>query len=288
MTGTDHRIRLGWLADQRMTWTALLDRARYVEELGYDGVWLSDHFMDEQGAWLLDGWTSLAALLAQVPRVEAGFLVASNSLRAPRVTAHMTSTLTEIGGGRFVLGLGAGGDRDEHLEAGVGFARIDERVAALESTCRMIRGTALRRVPPAPEGHAPGRDDPPIPLLIGGAGEAVLRIAGRYADRWIIWGGPDQLAERGKELDRSALEAGRDPREIRRGAIVMLLPEHLPEQSDPSPWPAELRGGRSAVAAQLARYRAAGVGDVIVCDYGLDPAARSAALAWFAEVVAAA
>jgi hypothetical protein len=66
----------------------------------------------------------------------------------------------------------------------------------------------------------------------------------------------------------------------------MLLPEHLSECADSSPWPAELRGGRVLVERQVARYRAAGVHDLVVCDYGLQPADRPAALKWFAAVMA--
>lgn len=280
------RLRFGWLADQRLAWTALLDTARTVERLGYDSLWVSDHFIDERGRWFLDAWTTLGAVLACVPRVEAGLLVASNSMRSPLVTAHMTSTLTDIGAGRFVLGLGAGGSRREHLDAGVGFPRLDDRVAALDATCHMIRGTSPHDMSEAGKQPTPNPDSPPVTLLIGGTGDRVLRVAARHADRWAVWGTPNDLAALGETLSQYAHEAGRNPYDIRRGAIVMLLPEHLPERSDPAPWPAELRGGQSGIAAQLARYQEAGVSDVIVCDYGLAPSARLAALEWLALVMA--
>ena len=102
-------MQFGWLADQRMPWACLARMTKHVEQLGYDGVWLSDHLADEGGGWLLDGWTALGAILGCVPRIEAGTLVASNSLRVPLLTAHMARTLADIAPGRFVLGLGAGG-----------------------------------------------------------------------------------------------------------------------------------------------------------------------------------
>jgi len=286
--GGDRPLRLGWLADQRLGWSALLETAQAVERLGYDSLWMSDHFLDEQGRWFADGWTTLAAVLACVPRVEAGFLVASANLRVPMVTAQMTSTLADIGAGRFVLGLGAGGSRHEHLAAGVGFLPLDDRMAVVETTCRLVRSGVPGTVGgPRPSGLlGPGRDDARVPLLLGGGGDPMLRLAGSYADRWAIWGLPGDLAARGEILSRHAAEAGRDPGDIRRAAIVMLLPEHLRERADPSPWPAELRGGPSAVAEQLARYQQAGVEDIIVCDHGLEPAGRLAALEWFAAVMA--
>jgi alkanesulfonate monooxygenase SsuD/methylene tetrahydromethanopterin reductase-like flavin-dependent oxidoreductase (luciferase family) len=279
-------MRFGWLADQRLAWNALADTARSVERLGYDSLWMSDHFRDERGGWLLDAWTSLGATLACVPRIEAGLLVASDTLRPSLVTVQMAKTLTEIGAGRFVLGLGAGGSRRDHLAAGVDFPPLDDRVAALESTCRLLRSTHARDTAGTAGRSAWHRDDSPVTLLLGGASGAILRLAGRYADRWVVWGSPDKLAALGAEVSRHARDAGREPRDVRRGAIVMLLPEHLSECADSSPWPAELRGGRVLVERQVARYRAAGVHDLVVCDYGLQPADRPAALKWFAAVMA--
>jgi alkanesulfonate monooxygenase SsuD/methylene tetrahydromethanopterin reductase-like flavin-dependent oxidoreductase (luciferase family) len=132
----------------------------------------------------------------------------------------------------------------------------------------------------------PQGDRPAIPLVLGGGGSAVLRLAGRYADRWTIWGTPGQLASKGALLSAFARDAGRRPDNVRRGAIVMLLPEHLPERSNPGLWPAELRGDKTAVAKQLTDYAAAGVNDIIVCDYGVDPAYRLPALEWFASIMA--
>jgi hypothetical protein len=65
----------------------------------------------------------------------------------------------------------------------------------------------------------------------------------------------------------------------------MLLPDHLPERPNQDSWPAELRGDEQAVSAQLAEYAQAGVDDLIVCDYGIEPGCRLAALAWLASVM---
>ena len=115
----------------------------------------------------------------------------------------------------------------------------------------------------------------------------ILRLAGRYADRWAVWGSPAELAALGAKVHDHARRAGREPGDVRLGAIVMLLPEHLSERADGPPWPAELRGGQADIERQLARYRAAGVSDLVVCDDGVEPAARPAALEWFAAIMAA-
>lgn len=275
-------MRLGWLAEQRLDWPGLLDTTEQVERIGFDSVWLSDHLADERGDWLLDPWTTLGALLARVPRLEAGTLVASNSLRSPLLTAHMARTLADIAPGRFVLGLGAGGSRDEHLAAGVTFDGITRRSASLRDACELIRRTTAAGSPWA---DAPLDGRPPIPLLLGGGGNAILRLAGSLADRWAVWGTPEELAAKGAVVSAAARESGRDPAGIRRGAIVMILPDHLSKRAGQDHWSAELRGDEQAVSRQVVRYADAGVEDLIVCNYGVDPGCRLAALTWLASVV---
>jgi alkanesulfonate monooxygenase SsuD/methylene tetrahydromethanopterin reductase-like flavin-dependent oxidoreductase (luciferase family) len=278
-------MRFGWLAEQRLRWDALLGMTRQVEQLGFDSVWLSDHITDEQGHWLLDAWTTLGAILGSVPRIEVGTLVAANSLRPSLLTAHMARTLADIGPGRFVLGLGAGGSREEHHMAGVAFDHIEHRVAALRDTCEFIRRTEDTDSPASNDRVISEASQPKIPLLLGGGGPAVLQLAGRYADRWTIWGTPDVLRHKVAVLSEFARDNGRDPEDVRRGAIAMVLPDRIPKRSNPSRWPAELRGDEAAVVRQLAAYAAAGVDDIIVCDYGVDPAHRLHALEWFAAIM---
>jgi alkanesulfonate monooxygenase SsuD/methylene tetrahydromethanopterin reductase-like flavin-dependent oxidoreductase (luciferase family) len=262
------RIRLGWLADQRMAWPDLVDRGRHVEDFGYDGVWLSDHLAGEAGQRILDAWTALAGIIACVPRLEAGTLVASNGLRPPLLTVHMAMTLTDMAPGRFVLGLGAGGSRSEHLQVGMPFAPLQDRARELQYTCELVRSDTHR----------------PPPLLVGGASPEILKVAARYADRWTIWGSPSELAGTGSMLDRFAFDAGRHPTAIRHGAIVMVIPDHLPERPSDEVWPAELRGDEAAIADGLTAYSRAGVSDLIVCDYAVEPPHRHAMLAWLASV----
>jgi alkanesulfonate monooxygenase SsuD/methylene tetrahydromethanopterin reductase-like flavin-dependent oxidoreductase (luciferase family) len=276
------QMQFGWLAEQRLAASELLEATRMVERLGFDSVWLSDHFADENGRWMLDPWTTLGAILASVPRITAGTLVASNTLRSPLMTAHMARTLADIAPGRFVLGLGAGGSRSEHELAGVEFDGIADRVRALGEACELI---ARITAGAGPQDGRECRGRAPIPLVIGGGGSHILRLAGRLADRWAIWGDPMQLASRGAVLSSFAFDSGRQPEDIQRSAIVMLLPEHIPERLHDEGWPGEMRGDEMQIATRLDEYAAAGVHEVIVCDYGVDPAWRAPALEWFASVM---
>lgn len=251
-------------------------------------MWLSDHLSDEGGWWFADAWTSLGAILSRIPRIEAGTLVASNSLRAPLLTAHMSRTLATIAPGRFVLGLGAGGDRTEHLRVGVEFAPLDRRLAELAEACVLVRRVIAAGSPWASD---VGSDDGnevgvggQVELLLGGTSDGLLRLAGAIADRWAVWGTPAQLATHGARLSQYALVAHRDPAEVRRGVIVMLRPAGLPARADQGSWPAALLGDDEAVLGQLAEYAAAGVTEVIGCDFAVRPDARAAALEWFAGI----
>lgn len=282
---TTPALRFGWLAEQRMSASELLATTKWVEQLGYDSVWLSDHLADDSGGWLHDPWTTLGALLASVPRITAGTLVASNSLRAPLLTAQMTRTLAEIAPGRFVLGLGAGGSRTEHLRVGVTFPDFDRRVDDLRETCELVRRTTSSDSPwnasadPSPATRAG------VPLVLGGTSAAILELAATHADGWAIWGSPVELSRQGELLSGFARAAGREPQDVLRAAIVMLLPDHLPERKGQNSWPAELRGDEDAVAHELVHYVEAGVSEIVVCDYGVAPSSHLTALEWFATVM---
>lgn len=277
-------LRFGWLAEQRLPASDLLAAVRQVEQLGYDSVWLSDHLADERGGWLLDPWTTLGALLTSVPRIVAGTLVASNSLRAPLLTAQMARTLADLAPGRFVLGLGAGGSRDEHLRVGVEYAAFHRRVDDLRRSCQLIRRVIASGSPWNQTERPVPSAEQSVPLVLGGLSPAILELAAMLADGWAVWGSPSELSRQGAMLSRFASAAGRDPLDVQRSAIVMLLPDHLPEREGSS-WPAELRGDEDTVGERLGKYVEAGVGEVVVCDYGVAPDARQEALEWFAAAM---
>lgn len=265
-------MRFSWLADQRLAWPELRAQGTAVERAGYDTIWLSDHVFAESDSWLLDCLTTASALGTAVPKIGIGTLVAANTFRHPPLLAQATLSLDRITGGRFVLGIGAGGSREEHQELGISFPPIAERTEQLGEACAVIRGILRDQ----------GAD---IPLLVGGVGPHVLDVAARHANRWTVWAEPDTAARLHGRLAEHCRAAGRNIADIRCGAITMINPTHLPARSD-GPWEAVMAGDRSAMRDQVARYADAGIDELVVCEYAVAPNSRAESLEWFAEQVA--
>ena len=112
----------GW--DPLDAWRRTTEVARQAERLGFESIWLFDHFhtvprpTDEI---TFESFTSLAALAALTERVRLGHIVICTAFRNPALTAKMISTMDSISGGRMELGIGAGWKRDEWLAYGYGF-----------------------------------------------------------------------------------------------------------------------------------------------------------------------
>ena len=122
----------GW--DALDAWRRTTEVARQADRLGFESIWLFDHFhtvprpTDEI---TFESFTSLAALAALTDRVRLGHIVICTAFRNPALTAKMISTMDSISGGRMELGIGAGWKRDEWLAYGYGFPETKERLARL-------------------------------------------------------------------------------------------------------------------------------------------------------------
>lgn len=263
----------------------VLDLARHAEATGWDGVWYADHFMpnaeDTSQPWP-ECWVTLAALAPQVPRLRLGTLVCGNTYRHPAVLAKMAATLDHVSGGRFVLGLGAGWQENEHRQYGIPFHTTRERLERLDEACAVIKALYTqeksdfegRYYQLANASLEPKPLQDPLPLLVGGGGEKVtLRIAARWADEWNVWGTPETLAHKVSVLEAHCRELGRDPRTIRRSAQALVF------LGDDPTWLERMRGTQTPMAkivgtaAELrdvvAAYAEAGVDELIVPDFTL-------------------
>src|SRR5439155_26361847 len=106
----------GW--DLAAAWTRTVAVAKEADRLGFESIWLFDHFhtvpkpTDEL---TFESFTALAALAAITTRVRLGHVVVCNGYRNPALVAKMIATMDVIAGGRIELGIGAGWKRDEWM-----------------------------------------------------------------------------------------------------------------------------------------------------------------------------
>ncbi|MEV0588513.1 LLM class flavin-dependent oxidoreductase [Nonomuraea sp. NPDC050310] len=202
----------------------LVERAQLADRLGLELLGIQDHPYQRRYE---DTWTLMSHLAALTQRIRIFPDVANLPLRQPAVLAKAAATLDRLSGGRFELGLGAGGFWDA-IDAYGGPRRTPGQArAALEEAIEVIRriwsGERNQRfegehyhLRGAQPGPAPAH---PIELWLGVAGPKALALAGAKADGWVSsspWGTPDKLAELSALLDEAARQAGRQPREIRR------------------------------------------------------------------------
>jgi F420-dependent oxidoreductase-like protein len=205
------------------TYASLREKALLLERLGYDGLWLVDHFWAGGAPDLdfIEGWTAVAGLAEATERLRLGLLVTCNSYRHPGVVAKMAATVDHISGGRAELGMGAGWMESEYRAYGYDFPSMGVRLAQLGEGLEVIEalfagGRAnfdgqYYRITDAP--FAPLPVQKPLPITIGGAGEKVLlRLVARHAQRWNCpMNSAHEIPRLREILARHCEDFGRDP-----------------------------------------------------------------------------
>jgi alkanesulfonate monooxygenase SsuD/methylene tetrahydromethanopterin reductase-like flavin-dependent oxidoreductase (luciferase family) len=268
-------------------WKELLAEVRHADSTGWDGVYLADHFMGDgagfgaEDAPNLEATGALAAIGAATEHLRVGPLVLGNTYRHPAVVANWAVTLDHVTGGRAVLGLGAGWQRNEHEQYGIALPPPGERLARLDEACRVIRGL-LGATRSDLEGRhyrlsdalcEPKPISDPLPLLIGGKGDRMLGLVARHADEWNMWGLPPVIEERSSVLERRCEDIGRDPGTIRRStqALVMITDDRsradaFIERVAPR---AAIAGPVDRFAEVVEQWAAVGIDEVIIPDGAL-------------------
>ncbi len=206
--------------DDAATW------ARRAEALGYDAVWLSDHFFYSFARYgtadapiaALEPLTTLAGLAAVTERVRLGVLVLCAPFRHPAMVAKAAATIDGISHGRLEVGLGAGWLEQEFEAFGFRFGTIGERFDALEDALAITSGLFAGTDPLSHTGRVwslhggrltPSPVQAPIPVWVGGkGGPRLLRAAARWAHGWnTVW-------RMSPEAYRSALDGVRAACEV--------------------------------------------------------------------------
>jgi alkanesulfonate monooxygenase SsuD/methylene tetrahydromethanopterin reductase-like flavin-dependent oxidoreductase (luciferase family) len=109
--------------DAADAWANTVELARQAETLGFESLWVFDHFHtvpEPTDEITFESFSSLAALAMVTSRVRLGHMVICTAFRNPALTAKLASTIDVISGGRFELGIGAGWYEHEWLAYGYG------------------------------------------------------------------------------------------------------------------------------------------------------------------------
>jgi F420-dependent oxidoreductase-like protein len=290
-------MRVGIMIEgqEGLTWARWFRLAQAAEELGYESLCRSDHLTGLTGQPRrpsLETWTSLTALATRTRRIRFGPMVSPLTFYHPALLAKMATAVDTLSGGRLDLGIGAGWNEYEHAMFGVPFPGVKERMDRLECAARLIRALGAGQPVTLEQPYYPleKAESHPLPahrrlrLVVGGRGEKrTLRIAAEFADEWNVTRvDVDGFLQKRKVLAEHSVAFTRDPETIRRSLMVPLVIGHdgatvatriaaaraifpaLP--GDETAWRAAgfLAGSPEAIAADLARWKAAGLQRVLL------------------------
>jgi len=213
----------------------IFEVASEAETLGFESIWVSDHFFmtnDSLDINCLECWTVLTALARDTKKLRLGAMVASQSYRNPALSANIAASVDHISGGRLNFGIGAGWKEVEYCSYGYGFPRAGRRIRQLEEALEIAK--KMWTEPKATHSGkyyqvkdalcVPKPVQMPLPIWVGGTGTMTLKVAAKHADAVnFAWShSPEFIAERFNVLKRHCGEIGRDFNEIRKSAGLMV------------------------------------------------------------------
>lgn len=205
-----------------------------TEQLGFDGIFRSDHFMANKPEVedALEAYISLTWAADNTENIDLGTLVSPISFRDPRILAWQATAVNDLANGRLRLGLGAGWQEIEHTAFGFELGSLDERFARFEEGIQVVKKLAHSNEPVSHDGdHYQLQDAQLKPrhqaenspaIVIGGNGpKRTLPLVAKYADEWngLMLSNAD-FQQRNTLLDEMLEQEGRDKMSVRRSQMV--------------------------------------------------------------------
>jgi len=292
------------------TYQKIRDIAAYVESLGFESLWVSDHFFlapELSETPCLECWTTLAALARDTSRLRLGSIVASQSYRNPALAAKMAASIDNMSGGRLNFGVGAGWKEVEYRAYGYPFPSPDTRIRQLNDSLEIAKRMWTEERATYEGKYYNVRDamcspkpvqKPHPPIWIGGTGSFTLKIAARHADAInFSWTIPvEQFRAKLAEFKGYCEARGRNYAEIRKSAGLMItmaededtlaakLRDREARSNTPymrylAKQPANLVGTTEQVAARIREYNGLGV-DHFILRFHFGEEEDSARLFW--------
>ncbi len=275
------------------TYEELLSLATAAERAGFASFARSDHYLaGEESLPVTDALTTIGGLARETNTIKLTVLVTPLTFRHPGVIAKTATTLDEMSGGRFELGVGTGWMQAEHRVFGIRLPELRTRFSLLFETLAYIHAVVGRsdggyvgrhfeledkEILPRPVAH--------LPIIIGGSGmKKTPAIAGRFADEYNMFAcSSEDLATRVEVMTTTATELGRDPGDVKisitTSAIIgadeaeyrdLLGTEAASRDKDPDEFEAALAARRvlhgtyEQAAEMVAQYASEGVGRIYI------------------------
>ena len=238
-------LRFGILAPQIVPYTVQVERWRELDDYGFDSLWFADHFVNPAmpaGRWF-EAYTLMAAAATQTERIRVGALVTSITFRHPALLAKEALTIDHISDGRFELGIGAAGARNDFEMTGLPEWEPRERARRFREFVLAV-DALLREEGASFEGEhysvteaimTPGPvQQPRPPLTLAAGGPVTMKFTARHADSWnqiprdagIGYHSVtsqeclDATEDRNEQMDDFCAAVGRDPRTLRRSILA--------------------------------------------------------------------
>ncbi len=284
------RMDLVGIPDPVEAYETMTRVAQEADALGYDSIWLFDHFHTVPTPTqevTFECWTSTAALARDTKRVRIGQMVTCNGYRNPALLAKMASTVDVLSHGRLDFGIGAGWYEQEFRAYGYDFPDGPTRLRQLRDAVQIIlkmwtedeaifegKYYQVHGAINQPKGV----QKPHIPLLIGGGGERVtLKLVAQYADACNI-GHLDNagLEHKFAVIKKHCEEVGRDYNTIKRTVMFNCAIAETDEaaMAKTAPFARNIPSGRiheqalvgspATIRQRLAEIEQAGAQEIIV------------------------
>ncbi|MDQ3704370.1 MAG: LLM class F420-dependent oxidoreductase [Chloroflexota bacterium] len=242
------RMDLVDIQDPVEKYEAMTRVAKEAEQLGFDSVWLYDHFHTVPSPELettFECWISTAALARDTSNIRIGQMVSCNGYRNPALLAKMASTVDVLSHGRLDFGIGAGWYEHEYLAYGYPYPEAPERLRMLGEALQIFHAMWKEDYATFEGKHyqikgainePKGVQQPHIPIWVGGGGEKVtLKLVARYADACNVGGiNPDNYRHKFEVLRQHCENEGRDYNSIIKSAEItlnILEPGENPEEA---------------------------------------------------------
>ncbi|MBX3013849.1 MAG: LLM class F420-dependent oxidoreductase [Caldilineaceae bacterium] len=220
-----------------LTWPRWQRIAKAVEELGFVGLYRSDHFTNAEAPDMdsLELWVSFTWLASHTSRIEFGPMVSPVSFRHPVFTARMAKDIDDLSGGRLTLGVGAGWQVREHTNFGFDLLDLPQRFARFEEGLEVITRLLQSDQPVDYSGDyyqlneaillpRPQRPAGP-PILIGGNGEKrTLPLVARFANEWNgVFLPATRYRELNQRLNEELAAVNRPATSVRRSLMTRVI-----------------------------------------------------------------